>query len=340
MVTIGATNRPEVLDMALRRPGRFDREIDVGVPGARARAQILKHCLKRITHDVPEKDIESLAADMHGFVAADVDALAQEAAMQTLREYVDRKTAAEAEGRDIGMDDLCVHLSQLQHAASVIKPSALREVAIEIPKVRHLKSPCPFIGWGAAVRNEHPRDQPHRHVCYVQRVAAALPVPSRMDRNRWSALSSLCTWRSLTAVIAAGRHSECARRPAEVQVTWDDVGGLDELKQQLRDIAADAKIDPEIADEKRLLQPRGLLLYGAPGCSKTLLARAFAAEGGLNFIAVRCTDIFSKYVGESEKAIAKTFSRARQAAPAVVFFDEIDGLMRARGDEGTGVCPW
>jgi len=121
-----------------------------------------------------------------------------------------------------------------------------------------------------------------------------------------------------------------------IQVSWDDVGGLDELKQQLKDIAADLKVDPETADAERLLQPRGMLLYGAPGCSKTLLARAFAAEGGLNFIAVRCTDIFSKYVGESEKAVAKTFSRARQAAPAVVFFDEIDGLMRARGDAGTG----
>eukprot|EP00892_Ulva_mutabilis_P001769 jgi/Ulvmu1/11593/UM079_0037.1 len=254
VVTVGATNRPEVLDMALRRPGRFDREIDVGVPGARARASILKHCLTRIAHDVPEADIDALAGDMHGFVAADVDALAQEAAMQTLREYVARKTAAEAEGHEVGADDLCVHLAQLKHAAAVIKPSALREVAIEIPKV-----------------------------------------------------------------------------------TWADVGGLDELKQQLKDIAADVKVDPEMADEARLLQPRGLLLYGAPGCSKTLLARAFAAEGGLNFIAVRCTDIFSKYVGESEKAVAKTFSRARQAAPAVVFFDEIDGLMRTRSEGGNGL---
>lgn len=137
VVTIGATNRPEVLDMALRRPGRFDREIDVGVPGTRARTQILKHCLKRIKNDVPEKDVEELAANMHGFVAADVDALAQEAALQTLREYVSRKEAAEAEGHVLSMEDLdlCVHLSQLQHAATVIKPSALREVALEVPKV-------------------------------------------------------------------------------------------------------------------------------------------------------------------------------------------------------------
>lgn len=124
-----------------------------------------------------------------------------------------------------------------------------------------------------------------------------------------------------------------------VQVTWDDVGGLDDLKDQLKAIAADLKIDPETADKQRLRQPRGMLLYGAPGCSKTLLARVFAAEGGLNFLSVRCTDIFSKYVGESEKAIAKAFSRARQAAPAVVFFDEIDGIMRARSDTGGGVAP-
>lgn len=137
VVTIGATNRPEVLDMALRRPGRFDREIDVGVPGTRARTQILKHCLKLIKNDVPEKDVEELAGNMHGFVAADIAALAQEAALQTLREYVVRKEAAEAEGRVVSMEDLdlCMHLSQLQHAATVIKPSALREVAIEVPKV-------------------------------------------------------------------------------------------------------------------------------------------------------------------------------------------------------------
>lgn len=124
--------------MALRRPGRFDREIDVGVPGSRARAEILRHCLNRIKHDIPDEEIEALAANMHGFVAADVNAMAQEAAMQTLREYVERKTAAEAEGRSTRMEDLdlCVHLPQLQHAATVTKPSALREVAVEIPKVR------------------------------------------------------------------------------------------------------------------------------------------------------------------------------------------------------------
>ena len=134
VITIGATNRPEVLDMALRRPGRFDREIDVGVPGTRARAQMLKHCLRSITHDIPDADIDSFAADMHGFVAADVDALAQEAAMQALREYVALKVADE-EGREIGTGDLSVHIAHLKHAATVIKPSALREVAIEIPKV-------------------------------------------------------------------------------------------------------------------------------------------------------------------------------------------------------------
>lgn len=156
--------------------------------------------------------------------------------------------------------------------------------------------------------------------------------------QRWTLGAHLSFNCSVVTLRQPAHHAGAATHVLGMQVTWDDVGGLEDLKQQLQEIAADVKIDPETEAKDRLRQPRGLLLYGAPGCSKTLLARVFAAEGGLNFLSVRCTDIFSKYVGESEKAITKTFSRARQAAPAVVFFDEIDGLMRARGDAGNGVA--
>jgi SpoVK/Ycf46/Vps4 family AAA+-type ATPase len=116
-----------------------------------------------------------------------------------------------------------------------------------------------------------------------------------------------------------------------VQVNWDDIGGLDKLKKQLQDIVDNIKLDPnEPQDVFSRAQPRGVLLYGPPGCSKTMLARAMATQGGLNFIHVRGTDIYSKYVGESEKAIARAFARARQAAPSILFIDEIDTVTASR----------
>lgn len=120
-----------------------------------------------------------------------------------------------------------------------------------------------------------------------------------------------------------------------MQVSWDDIGGLDKLKKQLQDIVANLKLDPE-AEQTALsrAQPRGVLLFGPPGCSKTMLARAMAAQGGLNFLHIRGTDIYSKYVGESEKAIARAFARARQAAPSVLFIDEIDTVTHNRDQDG------
>jgi AAA family ATPase len=134
---------------------------------------------------------------------------------------------------------------------------------------------------------------------------------------------------------AAGTYST-TRCLAGVQVSWDDIGGLDELKADLQQIVA-AFTDPTASAGSPVLSvPKGLLLFGAPGCSKTLLARALASEAGVNFLAVKGSELYSKYVGQSEKAVAKLFARARQAAPAIVFFDELDGLTTARSAAGAG----
>lgn len=119
-------------------------------------------------------------------------------------------------------------------------------------------------------------------------------------------------------------------------MSWDDIGGLEKLKKQLQDIVSNLKLDPN--EEQTALsraQPRGVLLFGPPGCSKTMLARAMATQGGLNFLHIRGTDIYSKYVGESEKAIARAFARARQSAPSILFMDEIDTVTASR-DQGGG----
>ncbi|MBN2230648.1 MAG: CDC48 family AAA ATPase [Candidatus Thorarchaeota archaeon] len=254
VIVIGATNRPDDIDEALRRPGRFDREIFIGVPDKKGRLEILQiH-----TRSMPLEDgidLEKLAAVTHGFVGADLSALAREAAMQALRRvlpHVDPETG------DIPADilsNLYVTQSDFDMALGEVSPSALREVLVEKPNIK-----------------------------------------------------------------------------------WDDVGGLQKVKMQLRE-AVEAPIKyPEVFEEMGIRTPKGVLLFGPPGTGKTLLAKAVATESEANFISVRGPEIFNKYVGESEKAVREIFKKARQTAPCVLFFDEIDAILgtRSRSDD-TGV---
>ncbi|MHA2163424.1 MAG: CDC48 family AAA ATPase [Candidatus Thorarchaeota archaeon] len=254
VIVVGATNRVDDVDEALRRPGRFDREIEIGVPDKKGRLEILQIHTRAMPLE-EGLDLEKLAAIAHGFVGADLAALAREAAMQALRRalpHIDPETG------DIPADvlnDLFVTQEDFDLAVSDISPSALREVLVEKPNV-----------------------------------------------------------------------------------SWEDVGGLHKVKSQLRE-AVEAPIKhPEVFEEMGIRSPKGVLLFGPPGTGKTLLAKAVATESEANFISVRGPEIFNKYVGESEKAIRDVFKKARQTAPCVLFFDEIDAIMGARGKrDDTGV---
>ena len=247
VIVIAATNRPNDIDPALRRPGRFDREIAIPVPDKRARREILQVHTRNmpLAEDV---DLDELAELTHGFTGADLAALCREAAMRALRRFLPK---IDLEKGSIPLDllkELKVTRQDFLDALKDIQPSALREVYVEVPEVR-----------------------------------------------------------------------------------WDDIGGLEDVKQQLREAVEWPLKHPEYFKEMGIEPPKGILLYGPPGCGKTLLAKAVATESGANFIAIKGPEVLSKWVGESERAIREVFSKARQAAPCVVFFDEIDAIAPRRG---------
>ncbi|NVM28620.1 MAG: CDC48 family AAA ATPase [Candidatus Helarchaeota archaeon] len=247
VVIIGATNRPNALDPALRRPGRFDREIEIGVPDKNGRKEILQiH-----TRGMPLTDnvqLGSLSEVTHGYVGADVAALCREAAMKALRRYLPKINIEEEEIPPEVLDQIEVRMADFISALKEIHPSAIREVLIEIPNVH-----------------------------------------------------------------------------------WSDVGGLENVKQELREAVEWPLKDPKSFKRLAITPPKGVLLVGPPGCGKTLLARAIATESEANFISIKGPEVLSKWVGESEKAIREVFRKARTAAPAIVFFDEIDAIAPMRG---------
>ncbi|OYT62721.1 MAG: AAA family ATPase, partial [Thermofilum sp. ex4484_15] len=247
VIVIGATNRPNALDPALRRPGRFDREIEIGVPDKQGRYEILLvH-----TRNMPlakDVDLNKLAEITHGFVGADLAALCREAAMKALRRYLPQIDLEEEQIPPEVLEKIEVKMEDFMKAFREITPTALREVEIEVPNVR-----------------------------------------------------------------------------------WEDIGGLGEVKQELREAVEWPLKYPKSFKRLGIEPPKGILLYGPPGCGKTLLAKAVATESEANFISVRGPEIFSKWVGESEKAIREIFRKARQVAPCVVFLDEVDSIAPMRG---------
>ncbi|MEM2449409.1 MAG: CDC48 family AAA ATPase [Candidatus Methanomethylicaceae archaeon] len=246
VIVIGATNRPNALDPALRRPGRFDREIEIGVPSANERLEILQiH-----TRNMPlakDVDLKKIANITHGFVGADIAALCREAAMKALRRYLPEIDIQQDKIPPEVLEKLEVRMEDFEAAYKEITPTELREIYVEIPTVR-----------------------------------------------------------------------------------WEDIGGLEEVKQELRECVEWPLRYPEKFKRLGIKPPKGVLLYGPPGCGKTLLAKAVANESEANFITVKGPEIFSKWVGESERAIREVFRRARMAAPAVIFFDEIDSIAPIR----------
>ncbi|MBS3781455.1 MAG: CDC48 family AAA ATPase [Candidatus Thermoplasmatota archaeon] len=247
VIVIGATNRAHALDPALRRPGRFDREIEIGMPDRDGRKEILEIHTRGmpLSDDI---DLEDLASHTHGFVGADIEALAKESAMNALRDVLpDIDLEAEQIPSEV-LEDLEVRNKHINQALREMEPSAMREVVIETP-----------------------------------------------------------------------------------DVTWEDVGGLEEAKQELREAVEWPLQYEDLFDHMEAEVPKGILLKGPPGTGKTLIAKAVANESDANFISVKGPEFFSKWVGESEKAVRETFRKARQAAPTIVFFDEIDALAPERG---------
>jgi len=247
VVVIGATNRPQALDPALRRPGRFDREIIIGVPDRDGRKEVLQiH-----TRGMPlakEVDLDALANVTHGFVGADLEAICKEAAMSTLRRILPEIKLEEKVIPSEVLEKLQVTKEDFDNALKMVEPSAMREVLVEVPNVR-----------------------------------------------------------------------------------WSDIGGLEDVKQELQEAVEWPIKQPDLFKRMGIEPPRGILLYGPPGTGKTLLARAVATESEANFIAVKGPEMLSKWVGESERAVRETFRKARMAAPAIIFFDEIDAVVPMRG---------
>jgi transitional endoplasmic reticulum ATPase len=247
VVVIGATNIPEKVDPALRRPGRFDREITIPVPNAEGRLAILKIHSRRMPL-APDVNLERLAQVSHGFVGADLQALCKEAGMVAFRRYLQVLGGGDPEAILNTSEKLEITLEDFLTALREIEPSATREFFTERPTVR-----------------------------------------------------------------------------------WEDVGGLQEVKEALISVVDWPYRYPELFNEGRLAPPRGILFTGPSGTGKTLMAKALASKTGLNFISISGPILFSKWLGESEKALHEIFKKARQSAPCILFFDEIDALVARRG---------
>ena len=247
LVVIGATNRPDALDPALRRPGRFDREIEIGIPDQEGRFDILQIHTRGmpLTEDV---NLESFAKITHGFVGADLEALSKEAAMRSLRRILPEINMEQTKIPVEVLNKIKITHKDFEDALKDVQPSALREVHVQRPNI-----------------------------------------------------------------------------------TWDQIGGLNEVKSELAEAIEWPLKYADLFDEADVKPPKGLLLYGPPGTGKTMIAKAVAATSEANFISVKGPELISKWVGESEKAIRETFRKARQASPCVIFFDELDAVAPRRG---------
>ena len=249
VIVLGATNRPDSVDPALRRPGRFDREVEISVPNEDGRLEVLQiH-----TRGMPIADdvnLKTLASELHGYTGADIKSLCREAAMKSIRRYLPKIDLETEKIPSEILKSMEIKLMDFYDAMHEVVPTAMREFYVERPKV----------------------------------------------------------W-------------------------WQDVGGLEETKEALRDNLILAMKEPEKFLKMGIKPPKGALLYGPPGCGKTLLARALATESGANMILVRGPEILSKWVGESEKAIREIFRKAKASSPCVVIFDELDSLARYKTGE-------
>ena len=252
VVVIAATNRPDSIDPALRRPGRFDREIEIGIPDDKERFEILSIHTRGMPID-KNVDLEQISKITHGFVGADLEVLSKEAAMRSLRRILPEIDLDEEKVSSEILQKIQITSEDFRDALKEVRPSALREVQVQIPNV-----------------------------------------------------------------------------------SWDDVGGLDQLKEELREAVEWPIKYKEAFDYVNVETPKGILLYGPPGTGKTLIAKALAKMTESNFISIKGPELLSKWVGESEKGIREIFRKARQAAPCIIFLDEVDALVPRRSNGSSG----
>jgi transitional endoplasmic reticulum ATPase len=250
VIVLGATNRPDSMDPALRRPGRFDREFEITVPNEDERYEILQIHTRGmpISEDI---DLKNLSSELHGYTGADIKSLCREAAMKSIRRYLPEIDLETEKISSAVLQSMEIKLVDFYDAMHEVVPTAMREFYVERPKV----------------------------------------------------------W-------------------------WCDVGGLEEVKKSLTDNLITAIKEPSKFTKMGVKPPKGALIYGPPGCGKTLLARAVATETGANMILVRGPEILSKWMGESEKAVREIFRKAKASAPCVVIFDELDALAKLKSGEG------
>ncbi len=247
VIVIGATNRPNSLDPALRRPGRFDREIEIKVPNERGRREIFQIHTRNMPL-VKKISLKDYSKVTHGFVGADISAVCREAAMSALRRYLPQINLESEYIEPELLEQIEVTKEDFDQGLKEVMPSGIREVFVEIPNVK-----------------------------------------------------------------------------------WDEIGGLDDLKQKLIEAVDWPLSHANIFTRMGITPPKGILLYGPPGCGKTLLARAVSTESQANFISIKGPELLSKWVGESEKAIREVFRKAKMAAPCIIFFDEFDSIAPSRG---------
>merc|ERR1719498_2146271 len=250
VVVIAATNRPNTLDPALRRFGRFDREIDVGVPDENGRLEIFRVHTRNMKLD-DDVDPELIAKETNGFVGADMAALCTEAAMQCIREKMDLIDIEDDTIDAEVLNAMSVNQENFKHALAQANPSSLRETVVEVPNI-----------------------------------------------------------------------------------TWEDIGGLEDVKRELREVVQYPVEHPEKFEKFGMSPSKGILFYGPPGCGKTLLAKAVANECQANFISIKGPELLTMWFGESEANVREVFDKARQSAPCVLFFDELDSIAKARGGGG------
>ena len=248
VVVIGATNRPNSIDPALRRFGRFDREIDIGVPDENGRLEVFRIHTRNMKLD-GDVDPEFIAKNTHGFVGADIAALCTEAAMQCIREKMDVIDVEEETIDAEVLDSMAVNMEHFKHSMNVSNPSSLRETVVEVPNV-----------------------------------------------------------------------------------SWEDIGGLESVKQELKELVQYPVEHPDKFLKFGMSPSRGVLFYGPPGCGKTLMAKAVANECQANFISIKGPELLTMWFGESEANVREVFEKARAAAPCVLFFDELDSIAQARGN--------
>ena len=253
VIVLGATNRPESVDPALRRPGRFDREVEISVPNEDGRLEVLQIHTRGMPID-EEIDLRELASELHGYTGADIKSLCREAALKAIRRYLPEIDLESEKISSEVLQTMGIKLIDFYDAMHEVVPTAMREFYVERPKV----------------------------------------------------------W-------------------------WQDVGGLNEIKKTLEDNLILAMHNPGKFNKMGIKPPKGALIYGPPGCGKTMLARAFATESGANMILVKGPEILSKWVGESEKAVREIFRKAKAASPCIVIFDELDSIARYKSNDEGGV---